>query len=209
VSCDDAHRLDYLHEPLAVARRVSDYRLNPRARRPGMVHVPWTGGSDGQAAPHSFDFVAAYDRENLYVAVDVEDDLIDPATERIAGWWQKADNLCIYLDGRRPEDVGRLGRGTGVASITAYPPADPGAKPQVSGPGEARVRLARTPVGYRVDCAVPWKVFSQVEGRPELIGFDLVLSSFDEQDRSVARVSWSGRGGQERNAAAFGKLLLA
>ena len=72
-----------------------------------------------------------------------------------------------------------------------------------------QVRFARTPVGYRVDCAVPWEVFSQVEGRPEAIGFDLVLTSHDEQHRQVVRLSWSGRGGQERNPSTFGKLLLA
>jgi len=216
VSCDDRHSLDHLHEPLAVARRVSSYRLNPRVRRPGMVHVSSArrqgGDSDGKAAAHGFAFVAAHDGKKLYLAVDVEDDLLDAATERIEGWWQKTDNLRIFLDGRAPDALGREGRGAGVMNITIRPPADPAAEPQVdvsSGGEKVKVRLARTPVGYRVDCAVPWEVFSQVKGRPEVIGLDLVLTSHDEQHRQVVRLSWSGRGGQEGNPAAFGKLLLA
>ncbi|NLW51371.1 MAG: hypothetical protein GXY85_11120 [Candidatus Brocadiaceae bacterium] len=208
VSCDQTHQVDHIRVPLAVARRVADYRLDARVRRPGMVHVPWAGRPDG-AAPHSFDVVAAYDRTNLYVAVDVEDDLLDAAAKTIEGWWQEADSLSICLDGRAPESVGREGRGAGVVVLTIYPPADPAAKPQVSGPAGTQVRLARTPVGYRVDCALPWKVFSQVRGRPDLIGFDVLLRSFDAQDRPVVRLSWSGRGGQERTAAAFGALVLA
>jgi hypothetical protein len=71
------------------------------------------------------------------------------------------------------------------------------------------VELARTDAGYGVDCAIPWTIFSQVEGRPGVIGFDLALSSYDAEGKEVLRLSWTGRGRQERNPGAFGRLLLA
>jgi hypothetical protein len=41
-----------------------------------------------------------------------------------------------------------------------------------------------------------------------VIGFDLALSSYDEQGNDVLRLAWTGRSGQEHDPGAFGKLLL-
>jgi hypothetical protein len=198
---------------VTTAARADGYTLDPTAARRGSLHVPSAihpiHASDQSVAGHSFDFAAAHDDENLYVWIDVEEDLRCAASEEIKGR-MKADNVCIFLDGRGSRDQGKGGNQDGVMRLTVYPAADESAAPQVStsNDAEVRVELARTPVGYRVDCAVPWAVFSQVEGAPRVVGFDVVLNSYDEEGGDVLRLSWTGRTGQERDPGAFGKLLL-
>jgi len=209
---DGSHVLEHLHHVVTVAKRADSYELDAGARRAGALHVPSAlqpGHSAGGAARgHSFDFAVAYDGENFYVCADVEEDLRRPAPERIE-WDTKADNLRIFLDGRPPAHIGRGGREDGVMHVTIYPPAV-GGGPQVrtSNDASVQVEFARTRVGYRVDCAVPWAVFSQVAGRPDVVGFDLALTSYDEQGSNELRLAWTGRADQERNPGAFGKLLL-
>ena len=213
LACDGSHVLEHLHHVVATAARTEGYELGVGARRPGSLHVPspvHPAYATGQPVRgHSFDFAVAYDDEKLYVHVDAEDDLCCPARGPL-GRREKADNLRIFLDGRIPRQIGHGGYETGVMHVTVYPPGAEGGEPLVRTSNEAAVdvKLARTPVGYRVDCAVPWAVFSQVAGRPDVIGFDLALSSYDEQGNDVLRLSWTGRSGQERDPGAFGKLLL-
>jgi len=210
----DSHQaLEHIHYVVTTARRVKGYRLSPRTRHQGGVHVPSAHhpvrGSKQDVRGHSFDFTASYDAKNLYVSVDVEDDLLCAATEAITGWWQRADNLAVFLDGRAPGRLGRQEGGPGVMNFKVSPPADPDAEPQVSARGsQVKAKLARSGVGYRVDCAVPWKAFSLAEGRPSVIGFDVALSSYDEKGENGLQLSWTGRSGQDRNPARFGKLLL-
>jgi hypothetical protein len=210
---DGSHELEHLHYIAATAPRAEGYALDPKRRRPGTVHVPSafhpTYNSDKPVSGHSFDFTAAYDDENLYVFADVEEDLRCPVAGKIEGD-TKADNLRIFLDGRRPDRIGRGGREPGVMYVTVYPSADEKEEPQVKASNEAVVaaKLARTPVGYRLDCAIPWAAFSQVKGRPDVIGFDLAINSYDEHGHDVLRLTWTGRSGQERNPGTLGRLLI-
>ena len=213
LDCDGRRTMEHVHYVVTTARRVKGYRLSPRTRRDGAAHVPSAHhpirGSKRDVTGHSFDFTASYDNKSLYVSVDVEDDLLHAATEPIVGWWQKADNVAVFLDGRAPDQLGREGAGRGVMNFKVYPSAEPDAEPQVkASSGQVKVKLARTGVGYRVDCAVPWEVFSQAGGRPGVIGFDVVLTSYDEKGENALGLSWTGRSGQERNAATYGRLLI-
>jgi hypothetical protein len=139
----------------------------------------------------------------------VEDDLLR-ATEGATDDYR--DNLRIFLDGRQPREIGTGGYSGGVTWFSVYPYDDPDAEPELAGRGDVaeKVKAAavRTDTGYRVDCAIPWSVFSQVEGRPSVIGFDLALSSYDEEGEEVLRLSWTGRGRQERRPGNFGRLLI-
>jgi len=210
----NSHVAEHLHYVVTTAQKADGYELDPRARRSGAVHAPSPlhpiHTSDQSSEGHSFDFAAAYDDENLYVWIDVEEDLLCPATEPIKGR-MKADNVCIFLDGRSSRDQGKGGYGDGVMRVTIYPPADQDAEPQViaSNDAELQARLVRMPLGYRVDCAIPWSVFSQVDGTPGVIGFDVVVNSYDAEGSDVLRLAWTGRSNQERDPGAFGKLLMA
>ncbi len=210
---DGAETLEHYHHAAAVAARADGRDLAPAERRAGSTHVPSPLHplvASGEMAPgHSFDFVASYDDDNLYVWADVEDDLLR-AAEGTVERRQAADSLRIFLDGREPDQLGNDRYSDGVTHVTVYPPADPDAEPQVQvrGSGEAQAGVARTGIGYRVDCAIPWALFSQVEGRPGVIGFDLALTSHDADGNQVVRLSWTGRSRQERSAGTFGRLLL-
>ncbi len=213
VTYDGTQALAHLHHVVTVARKARGYKLDPSARRGGALHVPSAlhpiHGSDQNVAGHSFDFAAAYDKQNLYVYADVEEDLRFPAREKIVGR-KRADNLCIFLDGRKTSELGRGGYEQGVMNVAIYPAAEEKDEPQVrtSNDADVAVRLARTPCGYRVDCAIPWEVFSQVDGTPSVIGFDIGINSHDEDGKDVLRLTWTGRSRQERNPGAFGTLLL-
>jgi hypothetical protein len=95
-------------------------------------------------------------------------------------------------------------------SLTVFVPAQDAAKPQVrtSNDSQVTVELARTPIGYRVDCAIPWRVFSRVKGTPGVIGFDVAINSYDSEGKEDVRLAWTGRTGQDRDAGGFGRLLL-
>jgi hypothetical protein len=207
------HALEHLHHVVTAARRAEGYILDATRRRAGGLHVPSAlhpiHHSDKPARGHSFDFCAAYDEERLYVAADVEEDLLCPAAAPVRHW-EKADNLSIFLDGRRSDRIGRGRRAEGVLSVSVYPPAEEGAAPQVRCSGDADVTadLVRTPFGYRVDCAIPWRVFSHSGKAPAVVGFDLALSSYDADGNDQIALTWTGRAGQERNPGAFGRLLM-
>ncbi len=213
ISSDGARSLEHLHHVVTTAREAEGYKLGAKKARRGTLHVPSPvhpiHGTDQNVLGHSFDFVAAYDDESLYVYADVEEDLLCPAAEKIEGR-TPADNLRIFLDGRKARELGRGGYEDGVMHLTVYPPAEEGAEPQVrtSNDAEVTAKLAPTPFGYRVDCAIPWQVFSQVDGRPDVIGFDIGINSYDADGNDVLGLTWTGRLRQERNPGAFGKLLL-
>ncbi|MFO7956847.1 MAG: aldo/keto reductase [Candidatus Brocadiia bacterium] len=210
---DGTERLEHYTHVAALARKADDYDLNTEARRTGTTHAPSPMhplvASGDMPEGHSYDFVASWDDENLYVWVDVEDDLLKPA-EAEAGRRTSADKLAIFVDGRKPAEIGQGGYGDGVAQVTIFPPAEENGQPQVHvrGKGEVDVALTRTGTGYRVDCAIPWTLFSQVDGAPSVIGFDMVMESYEEDGDRALRLSWTGRGRQERNPGSFGRLLL-
>ncbi|MHC5034466.1 MAG: aldo/keto reductase, partial [Planctomycetota bacterium] len=190
---DGSRALEHLHHIVTAAPQADGYMVDASRRRAGGHHVPSPlhpiHQSDQPVRGHSFDFVPAYDEENLYVFADVEDDLLCPAREEIKGR-ARADNLRIFLDGREPARIGRGKYEDGVMHLTVYPPAEEGGEPQVrtSNDSEVKVELARTPFGYRVDCAIPWEVFSQTDGRPGVIGFDIAVNSHNEEGKDVLRL---------------------
>ena len=208
---DGAQTVEQLHFVVAAARKGKRFGL--KARPAGAIHVP-SPIHPAQASPkqlkgHGFDFAACYDNENLYVWADVDDDLLYAAKQEVS-WWKPADKMTIFLDGRATRDIGRGGYENGVMSIGIHPPGDESVKLQVRTSNQAEVQTAFSPTatGYRVDCAIPWKAFSQVEGRPGVIGFDVVQASYTAEGKDQVRLSWTGRDRQEREPANFGKLLI-
>ncbi len=213
ISFDGSHTLEHLHYVLTTAERTGDGTPDTSDEPARELHVPSplhpVLASSKAVKGHSLDFDVCYDDDALYLWADVEDDLVCAAEEEIKGR-MKADNICIFLDGRDSRDLGKGGYTDGVMRVTVYPPADEGAEPQVSvsNDSEAKVKLVRTPVGYRAVCAVPWSAFSQVEGVPGVIGFDIAMASYDADSKEVVRMAWTGRERQERDPAMFGRLLL-
>jgi len=209
---DGEIKLDHIHYVVTEAWRAEGYRFRPGSRRSGTLHVPSplhpVHGSGQRVEGHSFDFVASYDDDDLYVYADVEDDLARAAAEG-EGDARKADGLWVFLDGRVGPRLGRSRYDEGVMSLAICPRADARAAPLVwtSNGAEVRAKSARTPSGYRVECAIPWSAFSHAKGVPAVIGFDIGIVSHDAEGKEALRLSWTGRSGQEKDPRTFGRLL--
>ncbi len=182
-------------------------------RSKGTLHVPSPihpiHASKQSPTGHGFDWSASFDEEKLYVRAEVDDDLQKLADGDVGGRTE-CDSLRIFLDGRKSEEIGRAGYEDGVMHVTVFPPADAEADAlmHVRGNGEGvEASVCRTETGYGVECSIPWAAFSQCDGRPAVIGFDIVQRSFGEGGDAL-RLSWTGREDQERAPGTFGKLLM-
>jgi len=213
---DASELVEHLSDTVLPARRAEGYVLDASERRPGTIHVPAAGhpalAGEQPAKEHCFDFSVAYDGENLYVYADVEDDL--SGVPQIPGQSpHRSNHLRIYLDARTPYMIGRGGYDSGVTHVTLAPSATAGrtaGELAVSARGEFEVRSAwrRTPTGYRVDCAIPWRAFAQVPAPPAVTGFDIAMRRYDAQGRQTLHLNWTGRAHGDRTPSAFGKLVL-
>ena len=94
--------------------------------------------------------------------------------------------------------------------VTVYPTADEGSPPIVktSNSSKVKARVARTPVGYRANVAIPLSAFLKDREEQSVIGFDLLLVSYDGKGAQTAHLSWTGRSGQEWDVSKLAKLLL-
>jgi len=212
IAHDGQESFEHLHHLFAVARRAEDYVLNPDVRRSGTVHVPApmhpVHRSGESVRGHSFDFVAAYDDQNLYVYADVEDD-VNRLAEGEAGEDTPANHLIVFLDGRKAARIGLDGYEDGVMRVLLYPCRDDVGKVQVVAPGEVAVKAAAAPTsrGYRLDCAIPWSGFCQGSAPPPVVGFDVALACYDEKGNRVLYLNWTGRDGGDKDPSVFGTLL--
>jgi len=212
VAYDGRESFEHLDHIVTVARRNDHYSLSPGERRPGTHHVPAplhpVYRSEESLQGHSFDFATAYDRENLYVYADVEEDMLCLAKGK-AGATTSADHLILFLDGRKPSHIGLGGYEKGVMNLRIFQSAAGPEQVQVVPTNEAQVQVKAAPTssGYRVDCAIPWASFCQVSAPPPVIGFDIGLVSHDAKGNRVLYLNWTGRTGGQRDPSAFGTLL--
>jgi hypothetical protein len=224
IAFDGSHTLEHLYHIVTAATKASGVRL-PKGRPPlPAVHVPGpvhpVHAAEKPLSGHSFDFAVSYDEKNLCLWVEVEDDLLF-TVDKSGLHPNRCDRLWIFLDGRRPGEIGRGAHAEGVMVVT-FSPFAPGAAAPGGGGSNApeRVRVTtsnnaeldtsftHTAFGYTAGCLVPWSVFAQTEERPRILGFDAVQVSFDEKGAADVYLSWTGNRGQQRDAAQFGSLLL-
>jgi ferredoxin len=205
-----SHTLEHLYHVVTAA--VEAEKISRRGRRPtihvpGPVHPAHAGEKPLQG--HSFDFIVSYDHANLFVWVEVEDDLAR-TIDKAEGDRFNADTLRLFMDAREPKDLGRGGYGQGALHITFSPlTRDSGeVRVFVSNDKEVCTSCRHTEFGYVVDCTIPWSAFGRDKDRPEIMGFDIAQVSFDAEGKREVRLSWSGKEGQEEDTARLGALLL-
>ena len=156
---------------------------------------------------HSFDFAVSHDAQAIQVWSEVEDDLLYIAETKPTGRITH-DCFHIYLDGRSPEKIGVGGYTDEVLNVTICPLMD--GEPwigQSSGDGVG-IQMNRTQMGYVFLCTIPWEAFGEDYVVPGVLGFDMALVSHSAEGEQNLRLSWTGREGQERDTATFGKLLI-
>ncbi len=205
---NESRTLEHLCHIVSLARPVdqSDAPYIAGAHVPGPLHP--IHGSEQKLRHHSFDFAPSYDDQKLVVWVDVEDDL-RCKVHRADSEGRRADCFRMFVDARKPHLLGRGGYDDGVMYVSVYPLADDPNDVRVSTSNDTKVgvEFVTTEIGYRFQCALPWSALGR-DRAPRVIGFDLVLLSHDGQGQQTLRLAWSGRSGQERDTATFGRLLL-
>lgn len=212
LSSGDRHYLQHLHYIVAAAGGGAAAKRGARHRAGPLIHVPGPLHPALSATPplrgHSFDFSASFDARNLEVTIEVEDDLALPAPPDLAER-AKADHVRVYLDGRGPASQGRRRYEDGVMHVTVYPVAGrDDAIVRTSNGSTAAATVARIPTGYRALVSVPLAAFLQDRIGQSVMGFDIVLNSYDASGTHTVRLAWTGRNRQDGNASTFGRLLL-
>jgi ferredoxin len=201
--------VEHLSDVVIAARRATRRKLDAWRRQECTVHVPSPYQRPPGVSGPSFDFAVCYDDEHLYVFAEVEDDMASLAPAEVAkpsGY----NHLRLCLDGRTPYMIGHgSGHQDGVMFAGLYPRADESAPAFVRTSNQAEVEAVwrRTPTGYRIDCAIPWKSFCRVATPPAVIGFDIGVRCFDAQGVEKASVNWTGRQGTRGDTSSFGKLV--
>jgi hypothetical protein len=146
----------------------------------------WSGTGDTSAT-----FALAWDDDNLYLAVQVKDE-VRAQTQRDALIF-KGDSLEVLLDAdlagdfadaKLSSDDFQLGLSPGDLTT-----GDPPPQPYLWFPGErkgipAGISLAAKPLGdgYTVEAAIPWSVFGITPAVDNRYGFALSISDNDKAD---------------------------
>lgn len=212
LSSGERHYLQHLHAIVAAVGEGAVGKRGARDRAGPLIHVPGPFHPALSATPpvkgHSFDFSASFDAGNLDVTIEVEDDLALPASLDLPEG-AKADHVRVYLDGRDPASLGRRRYEDGVMHVTVYPVAGRDeAIVRTSNGSKAAAYVAHTPTGYRARVSIPLEALLQERLGQSVIGFDIVLNSYDADGKHVVRLGWTGRTRQDGNASMFGRLLL-
>ena len=224
IGFDESHTLEHLYHIATAATKTPRVQISERRPKLPAVHVPGpvhpVHAAEKPLRGHSFDFAVSYDEKSLAVWLEVEDDLLF-TVDKSGLHPNRCDRLWVFLDGREPGEIGKGGHTEGVMTVT-FSPFAPGGDPPggypsdgakgmrvtTSNNAELDTSFTHTPFGYTVRCLVPWSIFARTQGRPRILGFDVVQVSFDEKGAADVYLSWTGNRGQQRDTARFGSLLL-
>lgn len=184
----------------------------------------WSGSVPGGDADCSAVFRTAYDRTNLYVAVDVRDDVVvcNIAPDDVKGHWRSdAVEICVDPSGRSDNTLT-------VFKAGIFPGTTAGREPRAARDADARqgviektapgMRVASrfTGRGYIIETAIPWSDMPGGTGPPagESIGFNVIIYDGDEADAGPganigkARLAWSYRPSAQALPYYYGRAVV-
>ncbi|MBS3763353.1 MAG: aldo/keto reductase [Planctomycetes bacterium] len=197
VSWDGEITTEHLSEMVVCASRTEGFELKA-GEIEGPVHVPaptHPTHSTDYTPETTFDFGVCYDEQNLYIGVDV-----DAADEE-----EDVGPVMVYLDTRKPEELGRGSYEEGVTKIALHPPAETekaGAETDL----DLELDHVATDRGYAFACAIPWEELCQDDDSPSVAGFDIGLRC--QVGEKKVLLNWTGRPGGDKDPSAFGKLAM-
>lgn len=208
--------------PMAIDGDLADWAgIEAHAITSGYI---WSGSLPGGDDDCSAVFRAAYDRANLYVAVDVRDDAVvcNIAPDDVKGHWRSdAVEICVDPSGRSDNTLT-------VFKAGIFPGTTAGREPRAARDADARqgviektapgMRVASrfTATGYVIETAIPW---SDIPGGAapragENIGFNVVIYDGDETDAGPganigkARLAWSYRPSAQALPYYYGRAVV-
>jgi len=157
------------------------------------------------------DAMVAWDKKNLYLAVDVTDPCLRPADSGRGRPWE-GTAVEVYLDARPTDKQGGSTYDSRVLQIFLVPGDNGGEaylKPLRREKIEASVASKRTDSGYRLEAAIAWKNFPDASpGKLPYIGFDLAVDACGPEGGRDLQLMWHGTGSAWRDPSVFGILRL-
>ena len=208
--------------PLLIDGELSDWE-GIETHAISSAHV-WSGSVPGGDDDISAVVRTSYDQTNLYVAVDVRDDVVvcNIAPDDVKGHWRSdAVEICVDPSGRSDNSLT-------VFKAGIFPGTTAGREPRAARDADARqgviektapgMRVASrfTDYGYVIETAIPWSDMpggtSPAAG--ETIGFNVVIYDGDESDAGPganigkARLAWSFRPSAQALPYYYGRAVV-
>jgi hypothetical protein len=165
----------------------------------------WKGKTDLSANAY-----AAWDKTNLYLTVDVTDDVI-MASEKQPAWG--FDGIEFFFDTRSAKQR-MVEYAPGYFQMLVAVPLTDGPAPVACGgmdtfdPTIVVANCTRSEGKYRLQIAVPWAQLKFTPKNGADIGFDFAINDKDQTDKGRYKSSWRGNGDNYVNAGSTGKLKL-
>jgi len=166
----------------------------------------WKGTTDLSANAY-----AAWDKTNLYLTVDVTDDVI-MASEKQPAWG--FDGIEFFFDSR-PEKKRTVEYAPGYFQMLVAVPLTDGPAPVSCGTimdtfdaASVTATCTRSEGKYRMQVAIPWAQLKFTPRNGANIGFDFAVNDRDQADKGRYKSLWRGNGDDYVNAGSTGKLKL-
>ncbi len=165
----------------------------------------WKGCDDLSATTFS-----AWDNNNLYLTVDVTDDVI-LASDKQPAW--NFDGIEFFFDSR-PEKMRTVEYTPGYYQMLVAVPMTDGPAPVACGgmdtfdPTAITATCTRKDGQYHLQITIPWKQLKFIPKKNSNIGFDFAINDKDQLDKNRYKAAWRGNGDDYVNAGSTGKLKL-
>lgn len=178
-------------------------------------------GESKSEADSSATFRLAHDGETLYVDVDVRDDVVvsNIAPNDIKGHWRSDSvEVCVDPQGGAEDTLGCFKVGIfpfdTTGRVRAARDADARQGPVEETAPTMRLVSARTPAGYRIQAAIPFKELGVEPRRGRRLGFNLILYDGDRanaapgENINESRLAWAPRPGVMGRPEDWGRAEL-
>ncbi len=182
----------------------------------------WEGATD-DAADLTGTFQVMYDNQFLYVAVDVEDNVVvsNIAPNDIKGHW-RSDSVEITIDPQGPgvSEHTLTTFKTGIfpfdteGNVQGERDADANQGPLSLTAPDMQIASSHTDTGYILEVAIPWNAVPGTLQPGDDFGFNVLIYDCDKAEAAIgencneARTAWSAWGQIQGNPRLWGHALL-
>jgi hypothetical protein len=169
------------------------------------------GADPTSPADLSGQFRALYDTDNLYLLIEVNDDVLVQDSDAAQGWLD--DRIEVFIDGDNSKDAAqdtkndyqycfRWNHGQVETPVEWY--RSPGSLAGV------QYGIVTTPTGYLVEIKLPWQTMIGSSAKPgQLFGIDVTIDDDDDGGDRDTQVAWYLTSGDPHRPSMWGTAILA